>query len=260
AAFVAVTGARWIWPAPDLLHLYLRSVVATALAFSTLCILPVLAKWVLIGRWVEREIQIWSLDYVRFWTVKTLIRASPLAMFAGSPLYVLYLRSLGAKIGRDTVIFSRTVPVCTDLLTIGSRTVIRKGCSFTGYRAEAGVIRTGPVTLGDRVVVGDSTLIDIGTTMANRAQLGHSSAVHRGQHIPAGQRWHGSPAQPTTVDYRVPDTARCGTARRAVFAATQLLNLMLGVPFVMAAAVSLSRKTIWVAPLVRLGPLALTRL
>ena len=36
-----------------------------------------------------------------------------------SPLYVLYLRALGAKIGRGVAIFSRHVPVCTDLLTIG---------------------------------------------------------------------------------------------------------------------------------------------
>ena len=38
--------------------------------------------------------------YLRFWLVKTLIRTNPLVLFAGSPLYLLYLRALGAKIGR----------------------------------------------------------------------------------------------------------------------------------------------------------------
>ena len=63
-------------------------------------------------------------------------------------MYSLYLRALGAKIGRRVVIFSRTVPVCTDLLAIGDDTVIRKESSFTGYRAVDGVIQTGPVSIG----------------------------------------------------------------------------------------------------------------
>ena len=66
-----------------------------------LCLLPILAKWVLIGRWKPREIRIWSLGYVRFSIVKMLIRSNPLAFLSvGSPLYSLYLRALGARIGR----------------------------------------------------------------------------------------------------------------------------------------------------------------
>ena len=72
---------------------------------------PIVAKWVLIGRWKPQQIRIWSLGYVRFWLVKTLVRSNPLALLAaGSPLYVLYLRALGAKIGRGAAIFSHQVP------------------------------------------------------------------------------------------------------------------------------------------------------
>ena len=45
--------------------------------------------------------------------------------------------------------------MCTDLLTIGDGTVIRKDTFLTGYRAHAGVIQTGPVTLGRDVFVGE---------------------------------------------------------------------------------------------------------
>ena len=41
------------------------------------------------------------------------------------------------------MILSRHVPVCTDLLTIGDGTLVRKDSYFTCYRAHAGVIRTG---------------------------------------------------------------------------------------------------------------------
>ncbi|MGH3672611.1 MAG: hypothetical protein ACRDSH_18580, partial [Pseudonocardiaceae bacterium] len=151
--------------------------------------------------------------YLRFWTVKTLIRTNPLALFAGSPLYVLYLRALGARIGKGVSIFSRTVPVATDLITIGAGTVIRKDSSFTGYRALAGRLRTGPVTLDANVLVGEKTVLDISTTMGEWAQLGHSSALHSGQSVPAGQSWHGSPAHPASTDNRRVAPEPCGAVR-----------------------------------------------
>ena len=93
--------------------------------FLGLCTLPILLKWVLIGRWKPQEIRMWSTAYLRFWLVKTLIQASPMALLIGSPLYSLYLRALGAKVGRGAVILSPG-PVCTDLFSIGDSAVIRK--------------------------------------------------------------------------------------------------------------------------------------
>ncbi len=143
-------GFTWISATTGWADLYLRSLAFSARGFVLICGLPIAAKWTLVGRWKPREIQVWSLPYLRFWLVKTLIHANPLALFTGSPVYSLYLRALGAKIGRRVVIFSRTTPVCTDLLVIGDDTVIRKESSFTGYRAVSGVIKTGPVSIGRR--------------------------------------------------------------------------------------------------------------
>jgi non-ribosomal peptide synthetase-like protein len=258
-ALVATAGLRWVWPAAQPVEMYLRAVAVTGVAFVALCALPVLAKWALIGRWRPREIPIWSLSYLRFWTVKTVIRTSPMVLFAGSPLYLVYLRALGATIGRDVVVFSRTVPVCTDLLVIGDRTVIRKGCSFTGYRAEAGVIQVGGINLGADAVVAESTVLEIGTAMGDRAQLGHSSSLHSGQAVPADQRWHGSPAQPTTTDFRTVAPARCGPWRRTLFAAAQLLNVLWGVPAVITASLLVARRFSGLPELVAPGAAALLR-
>ncbi len=226
AAVVAVTGFEWISAATGLLDVYLRSLAFGGGAFLAMCTLPILVKWLLVGRWKQRQIPVWSLAYLRFWTVKTLIRANPLVLFVGSPLYVLYLRALGAKVGRGVAIFSRTVPVCTDLLTIGAGTVIRKDSFFTCYRAHAGVIQTGAVTIGKDVVVGEVAVLDIDTSLGDGAQLGHSSSLHPGQAVPDGERWHGSPARPTSVDYRTVPPTRCGTWRRAAYSALQLVNVL----------------------------------
>ena len=100
AAFVTAQGFGWISAASGLIDTYLRAAFFGGALFVSICILPIVAKWVLIGRWKPQEIRIWSIRYVRFWTVKTMIRANPMAVFVGSPLYSLYLRLLGAKIGR----------------------------------------------------------------------------------------------------------------------------------------------------------------
>jgi aryl carrier-like protein len=126
AALVIAHGYDWISAGSGVLDIYVRSVLSGCALFGFLFAVPFLAKWILIGRWKPQQIRIWSLRYVRFWVVKTLVRRNPIVFFTGSPLFNLYLRALGAKVGRGVVIFSTHVPICTDLLTIGDGTVIRK--------------------------------------------------------------------------------------------------------------------------------------
>nr|WSY50696.1 phosphopantetheine-binding protein [Streptomyces sp. NBC_00886] len=227
AGLVTGRGYEWVSGGNGVAQVYLRSTIFGGAVFIGVCTVPVVAKWVLVGRWKETEFPVWSLAYVRFWTVKALLHANPMIMFAGNPLYVLYLRVLGARIGKGVTILSHSVPVCTDLLAIGDGTVIRKDSFFLCYQAHAGRIRTGRVTLGSEVYVGEKTVLDIGTTMGDGAQLGHSSALYDGAQVPAGGRVHGSPAQPTDVDYvRVP-AADCSTTRRAGYGLAAVLQMLL---------------------------------
>ncbi|MFC5952704.1 Pls/PosA family non-ribosomal peptide synthetase [Pseudonocardia lutea] len=211
--------------------LYLRAVEAGAVTFVAMCLLPIAAKWLLVGRWQPREIRVWSLDYYRFWLVRTLVRANPLLLLTGgrshtssaSPLTVLYLRALGARIGKGVTIYSRTLPVCTDLITLGAGTVVRKDAQLTGYRAQDGVIRTGPVRIGRDVVVGEGAVLDIRTAMGDGSQVGHASVLVVGQAVPAGESWHGVPAVPGGADLHTAGPMRCGSVRRAAQAAVQLV-------------------------------------
>jgi non-ribosomal peptide synthetase-like protein len=228
AVLAIAAGYAWVSGGSGAVEIYLRLILAGSAGFFALSAIPIAAKWALIGRWKERHIRVWTLSYIRFWIVKTLVRSSPAArLFIGTPLYGLYLRALGARIGPGAVIFSRCVPVCTDLLTVGAGTVIRKEAIFNCYRVQAGRIETGPVTLGRDVFVGERCVLDINTSMKDAAQLGHASALHSGQVVPRGERWHGSPAQRTLVNYmRVPQ-AQCGLLRRAVFSAAAILVVLL---------------------------------
>jgi non-ribosomal peptide synthetase-like protein len=255
---VMIQGIEWISDGGGFGGFYARSIVFVGVTFLGLCTLPIVAKWVLIGRWRRQRIRVWSLAYLRFWVVKTLVRSSPLVLFVGSPLYVLYLRALGAKIGRGVAIFANVVPVCTDLLTIGEGTVIRKDALLTCYRAQGSVIETGAVTLGRDVLVGVAGVLDIDTSMGDGAQLGHSSSLHAGQVVPDGERRHGSPAQRTEVDFRSVDPIGCGTVRRAAYPVLQLLGMLVLLPLVISVVIALLSGIPQVGALLHPAPLALT--
>ena len=236
AGWLAVVGYVWVFPEAgpgnhdwlghgmSLLEVYLRSIVFAGATFVLLCILPVAAKWMIIGRFRPREIRIWSLAYFRFWLVKTLMRTSPMVLLNGSPLTTFYLRAMGAKVGRNVTIMTKRLPVCTDLLTIGEGTVVRKDVIASGYRAHGGVIQFGAVTLGRDVVVGEGSILDINTVMGDGSQLGHRSSLYAGQAVPADERWHGTPGRRTDVDFRTVDATPYRPWRRGWFACTQFLS------------------------------------
>ena len=267
AGYIANIGYDWISAGSGLGDVYLRSILFGDTGVVALCVLPVLAKWVLVGRWKPQEFRVWSLGYVRFWIVKTLVRSNPLLLLIGgrsrsstaSPILNFYLRALGAKIGPGVAIFSRNFPVCTDLLTIGKGTVIRKDSFISCYRAHDGMIQTGAVTLGKDVFVGEMSVIDIGTSMGDGSQLGHASSLHRGQAVPAGESWHGSPAQRSEVNYRVVDEVPGGTLRAALFGITQLLSVLVVVVPVLVGGIVLALVEIpQLNALLNPGPLAFT--
>lgn len=210
----------------DPLMLYVRSSILAVVYFFGWSALAVLGKWLLVGRWKEESFPIWSARYYRFWVVMTLIRTAPVVLFKGSPLYSFYLQLLGARLGHNTVIECRSVPVCTDLIAIGDNTILRKDSTLLGYRAEAGFIHTGSVRIGRKCFVGEGSVLDIRTEMGDHSQLGHSSSLQSGQTIPASENWHGSPAVQTSANYckvaEVPTT----WLKRFGYEAVQIVGLL----------------------------------
>ncbi|MER7816900.1 hypothetical protein [Streptomyces sp. NPDC096153] len=219
---VTAQGHEWIAAASGLVDIHVRSLPFGGVGFTVRCAFPILAEWILVGRWKPRGFPLRSLSSPRFRIVRSLLHAHPLVFLVGNPLYVMYLRALGARIGKDVAVLSRSVPVRTDLIATGAGTVIRKESFLLGHRAHAGRIQAGRVTLGQEVFVGEKTVPDIARSMGDGAQLGHSSCVFRGQAVPQGR----TPARiaGTTDPDRLRE-ARCSTLRRAGYGLATLLQL-----------------------------------
>lgn len=238
--WVIDTGWEWAIAAGSALELYARSVVFAAASFVALTAISIAAKWLLIGKWKAQSVPIWSLAYFRFWVVKTMMRSSPVMVFTGTPVYNMYLRLMGAKIGRNAVISCRWGPVCADLLSVGDNAILRKDTIVLGYRAQSNFIHTGPVEIGRNAFVGEASVIDIDTAMGDNTQLGHASSLQSGQRVPDGKRYHGSPAIETTSDYCPIESMQCGTLRSVIYTALELAAL-----FVIAVPAPIMALHVW---------------
>ena len=226
--FLAWLSGAWLLDAATSSQLIQRALTVSGAWLIGTSTLAIAAKWILVGRWQPARIPLWSLGFVRFWIVRQLIETSPIILFRGSPLYNVFLRLLGARIGRDVLMFPRRVPIITDLLSIGSGTVIRKETVVTGYKVENGYLCIGAVDIGNDVVIGDGAVVDIDTAMGDGAQLAHASCLPAGQSIPAGRSFHGSPAQETAESFRYAAPGRISSIRKALYSTGRFATVWIG--------------------------------
>ena len=226
AALAGVAAVGWVDGARNMPEAYGRAVLAGSGLWFGGGFALVGVKWLAVGRLRAESIPLWSPPYVRFWVARSAVRINPFNLLVGSPLYNVYLRSLGMGVGRGAVILIAP-PACPDLVSVGEGSVIREECLLPGYRAEVGRICPGPVRIGARVVIGEASVLDIRTEIGDGAAIGSVSCVPIGAEVPAGAVMQGSPVQPSsvTVDRVAPRSV--GHARRAWFTVTQLASLVL---------------------------------
>ncbi len=159
-------------------------------------------KWLIAGKLQAGRYPLWGITYYRWWLADRLVESAPAYMLTASPLYVWWLRALGAKIGKNVVIGSITFR-CPDLLTIEDGVSIGNAVSFENARVEHGELRLGPIHLGREACVGSYTVLEGNTAIAAFGHLEGQSALSDGQRLPSMRIWSGSPA----VDFGAFDPA-----------------------------------------------------
>ncbi len=182
-------------------HDFSRTAALMAAFGGLLCLYPAMyllsiaLKWALLGRVKPGVHRVWGLYYWRWWLVNRLLSATPTGYLVGTPMYRLYLRMMGASIGRDAHFASDCVRAF-DLLRVGEDTSIGVDARLEGYSIEGGLLRIGAITLGKRCYVGARSVLGLDVCMEDGSSLGELSLLPTGARIPEGQRWVGSPAKP----------------------------------------------------------------
>ena len=132
-------------------------------------------KWLLLWHARRQVIALWSLAYLRFWVVRLAVRSAPANVFAGGPIFNVYLRLLGARIGRNAVVASALVPIAADLFHVGDDAFVARTVVATGYCAFGGRLHLGAIRIGRSAFVGEASVLDIDAVIEDFGQLGHAT-------------------------------------------------------------------------------------
>jgi len=158
----------------------------------------VLVKWVLMGRYAAGEHPLWSCFVWRDEIVNScheqLAGAWLLAHGVGSPLLPSYIRLMGGRVGRNVWFESLNVTEF-DLVDLGDGCVVNRGAVVETHLFHDRVFRTGPAKLGARATLGPHSAALPETVLGEGCMVGARSVVLRGERLPAGTRWHGTPVR-----------------------------------------------------------------
>ena len=160
------------------------------------------AKWLLVGRYRPRAQPMWtpfvwvSEAVTNFY--ESLAVPNLLNNLRGTPFLPLALRLLGARIGRG--VFMDTTDLTEfDCVTIGDEAELNAWCGPQTHLFEDRVMKIGHVDIGARVTVGARTTILYDTHVGDDVRLGPLTLIAKGERLPAGTSWSGSPAAPVVM-------------------------------------------------------------
>jgi non-ribosomal peptide synthetase-like protein len=194
----------------DFVTAMLGALASLVVLYPIMLATPIVLKWLVIGRYRAGSYPLWGLYYFRWWLVTTVEAAVPVAYLSGTPLLNIYLRLMGAKVGRDVHLSSNNFAIY-DLLSIGEGSSINSDASVLGYTVEDGCLKLGTVSIGTRCFVGTRAHVSLNTILQDGSALEDLSLLPRDTVIPPAQTWRGSPAQPTSAPAVKSSTAAATT-------------------------------------------------
>jgi non-ribosomal peptide synthetase-like protein len=158
--------------------------------------LTILLKWLVIGRYRSGQHPFWSFFVWRDELINSaqeLLAGQWLIAFAmGTPLMSLYLRAMGARVGR--AVWCETMAITEfDLVDIEDGAVINRHACIQTHLFHDRLLRMGPSTLGAGSTLGPSSAVLPDTKLGAGTCVGARSVVMRGEELPDGTRWHGAP-------------------------------------------------------------------
>ena len=159
----------------------------------------VLAKWILMGRYVPAEKPLWSTFVWRTELLTSLHEnlANPflLELAAGTPWLCWFFRLLGAKIGHR-VCLETTQLTEFDLITIGDDAMLNLDCTVQTHLFEDRVMKMSTIEIGPRCSLGAGSVVLYDSCLEEAAVLRDLSLVMKGESLPGKTCWEGSPSRP----------------------------------------------------------------
>ncbi|MEU4395054.1 Pls/PosA family non-ribosomal peptide synthetase [Kribbella sp. NPDC023855] len=185
----------WLGPWPAFLLSGAVILAAGAVAGG----MATVAKWLIVGKTRAREYPLWSSFVWRNEVVDNFVELVAAPWFAnaaaGTPVLALWLRSLGAKIGKGVWCETYWLPEA-DLITLGDGATVNRGCVLQTHLFHDRLLSMNTVTFGPGSTLGPHGIVLPASSIGAGATIGPVSLVMRGESVPAGSRWAGNPIAP----------------------------------------------------------------
>jgi non-ribosomal peptide synthetase-like protein len=154
------------------------------------------AKWLLVGRFRVSDRALWTSFVWRNELADTFVEvlAAPLLLrFAtGTPLLTLWMRTLGARIGRGVWLETFWLPEY-DLVRLGTGATVNRGCVVQTHLFHDRIMSMDEVRLGAGATLGPHGIVLPGASIGARTTVGPGSLVTRGDAVPDDSQWLGNP-------------------------------------------------------------------
>ena len=164
--------------------------------------IAVVAKWLVVGRIQAVEHPLWSSFVWRNEVSDTFVETVAGPWFAraasGTPVMNLWLRALGAKIGRGVWCETYWLPEA-DLVTLAAGSTVNRGCVVQTHLFHDRIMRMDTVVLEEGSTLGTHCVALPAARIGAGATVGPASLVMRGDEVPPYSRWQGNPIAPWPV-------------------------------------------------------------
>jgi non-ribosomal peptide synthetase-like protein len=161
--------------------------------------IAVVAKWLTVGRIRARQHPLWSPFVWRNEVSDTFVETVAAPWFAraatGTPVMNLWLRALGATIGRGVWCETYWLPEA-DLVTLGPGATVNRGCVVQTHLFHDRIMAMDTVTLEAGATLGPHCVALPAARLGAGATVGPASLVMRGDEVPPATRWQGNPIAP----------------------------------------------------------------
>ncbi|OBF23294.1 Pls/PosA family non-ribosomal peptide synthetase [Mycobacterium sp. ACS4331] len=167
--------------------------------------ISVIAKWVVVGPIRAVEHPLWSSFVWRNEVSDTFVETVAAPWFAraasGTPVMNIWLRGLGADIGRGVWCETYWLPEA-DLVTLERGSTVNRGCVVQTHLFHDRIMRMDTVVLEDGATLGTHCVALPAARLGAGATVGPASLVMRGDEVPPSTRWQGNPIAPWPVSGR----------------------------------------------------------
>jgi non-ribosomal peptide synthetase-like protein len=157
------------------------------------------AKWLVVGRIRVSEQPLWSPFVWSNEVADTFVEAVAAPWFAraasGTPVLNLWLRGLGARIGRGVWCETYWLPEA-DLVHLGRGSTVNRGSVVQTHLFHDRIMRMDTVLLEDGATLGPHCVALPASRIGSSATIGPGSLVMRGDEVPPNTRWQGNPIAP----------------------------------------------------------------